>query len=231
MVMFRASVSESFRTPNIIQINQKEVARTGSRHDALMQYANWLENDKTNVSSSTSGAFITDYNVFNSIRYATGAENLVPEESTNSSLGFVLTPLDYLTITYDIWKIEKENTIGLFGRVNQSIYDLLLRKRIGIGGATTIAEMETFCRENVNSTDPATGKYTVDGSSVLRDKYWDTSDDTDAHNALFLAGGVCPAGEQDVISDEYLNLATRTVEGTDFTIYYDLDTDFGKFKL
>ena len=230
-IMFRASVSESFRTPNIVQVNQKEVARTGSKNDALMQYANWLENDKENVSSSTSGAFITDYYVVNSIRYATGAENLVPEESTNSSLGFILTPLENLTITYDIWEIEKENTIGLFGRANQSIYDLLLRKRIGIGGATTIAEMEAWCRANVNSTDSETGKYIVDGSAVLRDKYWDTSDDTDAHNALFLAGGVCPAGEQDVIRDEYLNLATRTLQGTDFTVYYDMDTDFGKFKI
>ena len=95
-----------------------------------MQYANYVKNSNTQVSSGS--GYITDYTISNS-RYATGAENLVPEESTNSSLGFNTS--DNLTITYDIWEIEKENTIGLFGRVNQSIYDLLLRTRLGIGGA------------------------------------------------------------------------------------------------
>ncbi|MDA9247986.1 TonB-dependent receptor [Gammaproteobacteria bacterium] len=228
---FRASASTSFRSPNIVQINQKEVVRTGSRYDALMQYGNYIENNKTDISTSTKGAFLGDYYVSNSLRYASGAENLVPEESTNTSIGFVMTPIDNLVITYDIWAIEKENTIGLFGRNNQSIYDLLLRKRAGIGGATTIAELETYCKANVNSVDATTGKYIIDGSSVLRDNYWGTGDDTDAHNAVFLAGGVCPAGEQDVIRDEYLNLATREVEGTDITILYDFDTSFGDFKI
>ena len=228
---FRASASTSFRSPNIVQINQKEVVRTGSKYDALMQYGNYIENNKTDISTSTKGAFLGDYLVFNSLRYASGAENLVPEESTNTSIGFVITPIDNLVITYDIWTIEKENTIGLFGRNNQSIYDLLLRKRAGIGGATTIAELETYCKANVNSVDAVTGKYVMDGSAVLRDAYWGSSDDTDAHNAAFLAGGVCPAGEQDVIRDEYLNLASREVEGTDITILYDFDTSFGDFKI
>ena len=226
---FRASASTSFRTPNIVQINQLEVARTGTRTDAVMQYANYVENNNT-VQGSGSG-YINDYTISNSLRYATGAENLVPEESTNTSIGFVLTPLNNLVITYDIWAIEKENTIGLFGRVNQSIYDLLLRSRAGIGGATTIAELETYCKANVNSVDATTGKYIIDGSSVLRDKYWGTGDDTDAHNTVFLNAGICPAGEQDVIRDEYLNLATREVEGTDITILYDFDTSFGDFKI
>ncbi|MDA7788301.1 TonB-dependent receptor [Gammaproteobacteria bacterium] len=228
---FRASASTSFRSPNIVQINQKEVVRTGSRYDALMQYGNYIENNKTDISTSTGNAFLGDYYVSNSLRYASGAENLAPEESTNTSIGFVMTPIDNLVITYDIWAIEKENTIGLFGRNNQSIYDLLLRKRAGIGGASTIAELETYCKANVNSVDATTGKYIIDGSSVLRDNYWGTGDDTDAHNAVFLAGGVCPAGEQDVIRDEYLNLATREIEGTDITILYDFDTSFGDFKI
>ncbi len=227
----RASASTSFRPPNLIQVNQEEVARTGSRIDALMQYGNFIENDGENIAYKTNSAFLGDYYVSNSIRYATGAEDLVPEESTNSSIGFVLQPMDNLTITWDMWSIEKENTIGLFGRANQSIYDLLLRKRLGIGGATTVAEMETWCRANVNSTDSiVTDKYIVEGSAILRDKYWDTSDDTATHNAVFLEAGVCPAGEQDIIRDEYLNLATREVAGKDFAIYYDLDTGIGEFK-
>jgi hypothetical protein len=52
-----------------------------------------------------------------------------------------------------------------------------------------------------------------------------------AHNQLFFDAGICPVGEQDIIRDEYLNLATREVEGTDISIYYDFDTDFGSFKI
>jgi iron complex outermembrane receptor protein len=113
-IKFRASASTSFRPPNLVQVNQEEVARTGSRVDAVMQYGNYIENDGTNLNYATNGAFLTDYYVTNSIRYATGAENLVPEESTNSSIGFVFEPMDNLTITADMWSIEKENTIGLF---------------------------------------------------------------------------------------------------------------------
>lgn len=231
-LLLRASASTSFRPPNLVQVNQEEVARTGSRLDAVMQYANYYENDEENIAYKTNGAFLGDYYVLNSIRYAQGAEDLIPEESTNTSLGFVYQPLDNLTITYDIWSIEKENTIGLFGRVNQSIYDLLLRKRIGIGDSADVAAMETWCRANVNSTDSiVTDKYIVPGSAVLRDKYWDTSDDTATHNSFFFEAGICPAGEQDIIRDEYLNLATREVAGSDLAVYYDLYTSYGDFKI
>ena len=233
-IKFRASASTSFRPPNLVQVNQEEVARTGSRIDAVMQYGNYIENDGVNTAYQgyKSNTFFGDYYVTNSIRYATGAEKLVPEESTNASIGFVFEPIDNLTITADRWSIEKENTIGLFGRSNQSAYDLLLRKRLGIGGATSVEEMETWCKANVNSTDSIiTDKYIVEGSSVLRDKYWGSSDDTAAHNAVFFEAGICPSGEQDIIRDEYLNLATRTVEGTDIAIYYDLDTSIGDFKI
>ena len=92
--------------------------------------------------------------------------------------------------------------------------------------------METWCRANVNSTDSIiTDKYIVPGSAVLRDEYWDTSDDTATHNAVFFDAGICPAGEQDIIRDEYLNLATREVAGSDLAIYYDLYTNYGDFKI
>ena len=73
-----------------------------------MQYANYYENEEENIAYKTNAAFLGDYYVFNSIRYAQGAEDLIPEESTNTSLGFVYQPLDNLTITYDIWSIEKK---------------------------------------------------------------------------------------------------------------------------
>ena len=228
----RASTSTSFRPPNLVQVNQKEVARTGSRYDAVMQLLSSAKNFNGEAPSYTKDhVFIDDFYVLNSIRYATGAEKLVPEESTNSSIGFVLQPLDGLTITYDVWAIEKENTIGLFGRNNHSVYDLLLRKEAGIGGATTVAEMVTYCKANPDLYDAGVDAYYIEGSAVRRDAYWGSSDEKNAHNELFFDAGICPVGEQDIIRDEYLNLATREVEGADVSIYYDFDTDFGSFKV
>ena len=34
-----------------------------------------------------------------------------------------------------------------------------------------------------------------------------------------------------VVTDPYANAATRTIEGDDLGIYYDLDTNLGSFKL
>ena len=72
-----------------------------------------------------------------------------------------------LTITVDSWSIEKENTIGLFGRTNQSVLDLLLRIQQGIGGATTVAEMLAFC-EGKNVLNSQFGKYAVRWIYVLQ---------------------------------------------------------------
>ena len=228
----RASASTSFRPPNLVQVNQLEVARTGSRYDAVLQYLSSLKSFSGGAPSTTKDSiFIDDFLVLDSIRYATGAEKLVPEESTNSSIGAIIQPIDGLTITYDIWTIEKENTIGLFGRNNHSIYDLLIRKQAGIGGASTVAEMVSYCKANLDTVDPLVGTSYINGSAVRRDDYWGSNDESDAHNAVFFQAGICPVGEQDLIRDEYLNLATREIEGTDISIYYDFETDFGDFKV
>ena len=94
-------------------MNQLEVARAGTRVDAVYQYIGGSDKD------------VRDYD-WSIQRYATGADKLVPEESTNSSVGLVIDPvmfmdgstpmaeiLDGLTLTYDFWRIEKDKTIGL----------------------------------------------------------------------------------------------------------------------
>ena len=105
-VLFRASASTSFRAPNIVQINEKIVVRSGTRYDWAMYRLEQLAGlDQDDLDSRSSQQ-----------RQATGAEGL-PEESDNYSVGFVITPVnvDGLTITADYWSIDKENTIGLFG--------------------------------------------------------------------------------------------------------------------
>ena len=56
-----------------------------------------------------------------------------PETSTNTSIGFVYSPsyVNGLTVTYDNWEIEKEDTVVLLGRDNRLIEDLVLRLEHG----------------------------------------------------------------------------------------------------
>ena len=219
----RASVSTAFRSPNILQINQPYVTRTGTRTDAVQEYRIYKNNGDSRPSSGS--GFANDYTISNTLHYRLGNDQLLPEESDNATFGVVITPNDSLTITVDRWSIEKDNTIGLFGRNNSSVYDLLLRIQQGIGGATTVSDMLAFC-EGKNVLNSQFGKYALDGSYVLRDSNPSSSYDDDFFNA-----GICPAGQQDTVYEPYQNLALRTVEGTDIAIYYDFETSIGDFNI
>ena len=47
----------------------------------------------------------------------------------------------------------------------------------------------------------------------------------------YLAAGLCPVGEVLYVSDKYVNLDTRELEGYDVGVYYDFDTSIGEFAL
>ncbi len=188
----RTSVSTAFRAPNIPQINEKVVVRSGTRYDYAAYRVNQLQ-DVGNVIDSDSRYTIQ--------RKAVGAEGLEAEESDNTSFGVVLMPSDDLTITVDAWTIEKEGTIGLFGRSNQTVNDMLLRLANGTNNCGTFAGDPLVVRE-----DPDDG-------------------DLDA----FAAAGVCPFGEIKYVENNYVNMATRTVEGMDVGIYYTMETSWGDF--
>ena len=223
-VKFRGSFSTAFRTPNILQMNQPYVTRTGTRTDAVQLYRIY-KNNGDQIPSKSGSKFIDDWTVLNTLHFRLGNPDLKPEESDNTTLGVVITPNDALTITVDTWSIEKENTIGLFGRTNQSVLDLLLRIEQGIGGATTVAEMLTFC-SGKNILNSQFGKYAINGSVVYRD-----ADPSSATDEQFFNAGICPAGQQDVIYEPYRNLATRTVKGTDLSVYYNFETSLGEFGI
>ena len=135
-------------------------------------------------------------------RIAQGSDALQPEESTNYSFGFAWDPIESLTLTLDFWSIEKENTIGLFGEENQTILDLLLRLEAGTANCAAFTGNPAVTRQ--------------------------ATDDTDI-DAVYLAAGICPAGDIQFVSDNYANLDTRTVRGHDIGIYYNLDTPVGNF--
>ena len=196
--MVRGSTQTAFRAPNLVQVNQAQVARFGSRIDAVYKYI--TENNTTTASGMDSDSKYTIQ------RFATGAENLQSEESTNSSIGFVIQPeqLEGLTITYDAWKIEKDKTIGLFGRDNHTVLDLAM-----------------LIENGASNCDSFTGN-----SAVLRD----TDELDDGVLALFATAGICPVGQAYRVTDEYINMAKRTLEGQDVGVNYNFDTDVGTFR-
>ncbi len=188
----RGSWSEAFRAPNLVTINEDLVARNNTRTDFTCLYAAENGGDPDQNTLDCRNAIQ---------RTAQGSDQLEPEESTNTNLGIVLTPVENLTITVDYWSIEKENTIGLFGEENHTLLDLLLRLEAG----TASCNGATF--------NPAVQRADAD----------------DDQAAIYLAAGICPAGDIERINDQYANLDTRNLAGYDVGIYYDLETDIGDF--
>ena len=193
-VLLRGSWSEAFRAPNLVTINEEIVARNNTRTDFACLYAA-LEGGDPNED-------VLDCT--NSIqRIAQGSTDLRPEESTNTSIGLVLTPIEGLTITADWWSIEKEDTIGLFGEENHTLLDLVIALETGTADCANFAG------------NPAVSRGEIDQNEV----------------PFYNAAGICPLGPINFVDDRYANLDTRTVSGYDIGIYYDFDSPIGTFNL
>nr|WP_297347926.1 TonB-dependent receptor [uncultured Glaciecola sp.] len=192
-LLLRGSWSEAFRAPNLVTINESIVARNNTRTDYACLYAaengGDIEQDTLDCRNSIQ-------------RIAQGSDFLEPEESINTSLGFVFTPIEDFTLTFDYWSIEKENTIGLFGEENHTLLDLFLRLENGSANC----DSGQF-NPAVTRTDPGADEA-----------------------AIYTAAGICPAGDIRFIDDQYANLDNRNLAGYDIGIYYDVDTTMGKFK-
>jgi len=196
-VDFRAYVSTAFRAPNIVQVNEKTVVRSGTRYDRALYQVNATQSVDVVIDSDSR---------YTIQRMATGASGLEAEESDNTSFGVVLTPTDNLIVTVDTWTIEKDKTIGLFGRENQTVNDMLLRFANGTSNCATFAGDPLVVREAA-----------------------DLGDTNEV--AAFAAAGVCPFGPIKYIKNEYTNMALRTVEGTDVGIYYSFESNLGDFDV
>lgn len=192
-LLLRGSWSEAFRAPNLVTINESIVARNNTRTDYACLYA--AENGG-DIEQNT-------LDCVNSVqRIAQGSDFLEPEESINTSVGFVFTPNKEFTFTFDYWSIDKENTIGLFGEENHTLLDLFLRLENG----------NSNC--GANQFNPAVTRSAASTGEA----------------AIYEAAGICPAGDIQFIDDQYANLDDRNLAGYDIGIYYDLDTEIGKFK-
>jgi len=193
MLLFRGSWSEAFRAPNLITINEAFVARSNTLNDWVCFYG---------ADYGTVGEDC-DYGIQ---RRATGSRDLVPEESTNTSIGLVFQPLEGLTFTADFWSIEKEGTIGLFGEENHMLYDLVLRLQAGTADCANVQGNPEVVRLPFDPTDTDL----IDG---------------------YLAAGLCPVGEVEAVTDRYTNLDTRKLDGYDIGLYYTFETGIGMFDL
>jgi outer membrane receptor protein involved in Fe transport len=136
-LLIRGSWSEAFRAPNLMTVNEGLVVRTNSLTDWVCRYVEeaWDEGRDPNDPRYGEARDFLGCSV-NVQRRAEGAEDLVPEKSTNTSIGLVLEPTENLMLTADFWTIEKKDTIGLFGETNHSLLDLLLRIEGGVTECT-----------------------------------------------------------------------------------------------
>ena len=148
-LLLRGSYQTAFRAPNLVTVFEDVVARNNSRTDSLGKY---VGNGKDLKDPLDSDNILFD--IERSVqRVARGSDQLEPEESTNHSIGLVIDPIDNLTIILDKWKIEKDNSIGLFGEENHTTLDLLMRLEGGPSECTGNPSVER------SPADPSTASF------------------------------------------------------------------------
>lgn len=123
MLQFRGAVSKGFRAPNLIQLNSPGATLTTSVDDFAENSLDGNGNVVVNAETlADGGPGNGNYNLSTS-----GNKNLKPEESENISLGLTIQPIDGLTVTYDWWEVETNNTVGVLSDENISRLDLIMR--------------------------------------------------------------------------------------------------------
>ena len=140
MLLIRGSWSEAFRVPNLVTVNEGDVARSNTRDDFACFYADPAED-------------VLDCR-YSMQRLAAGSDLLVPETSNNTNIGIVFEPLENLTFTLDFWEIDKENTIGLFGEENHTALDLLYRLEAGTGNCAAVVGNPAVIRAPASTLSP-----------------------------------------------------------------------------
>lgn len=129
-IRLRGSYAESFKAPNLEQINATVVTRSNTRVDYVRCEADLRARRIANF-TQCSQSFATS-------AQRAGNPGLDPEESTNYSAGIVLQPrfleptFGRVVLTADYWHIRQTGIVGLFGEGNALINDYLLR----VGGSS-----------------------------------------------------------------------------------------------
>jgi len=213
-MMLRGSYNESFRAPNLVQMNPTPLQRTASglSDDYRATVTNLLLD-----SSSTRNVFYQ------------GNQNLKPEESEAISIGFAIDVprVKGLSFTFDYWRIERSNVID-----NLSASEQLNRDEVLLLAET---QRQLAAGKAIDQIDLGSGTSGYLGNSkVTRQSV------TDADRAFFAAYNAGrPAAEQRAVVglvksvvDDYVNLAFRDFEGYDIGAEYRFpETFLGNFTL
>lgn len=141
-LMLRGSWSEAVRAPNLVTVNEREVARSGSYDDWVCQYVTDVTGDPDEILDSNCR--------YSWQRRAFGNVDLKSEKSDNYSIGLVLTPVSALMVTIDFWKIRKKDSIGLFGQDNLALLDLVTRVENGLNNCDSFEGLESLERQQVD---------------------------------------------------------------------------------
>lgn len=201
-LMLRGAVSEGFRAPNLVQVNESIISRENTRTDYYRCEVGLRDGTLDDPDDCPDDRVQ---------RIASGSKTLVPEESTNFNFGIVLEPNFWifrgLALTADWWKVEKEGTVGLFGEINHILMDTQIRLQ---NAQSDIANCDAA------TSNPAVIRAEADADDI----------------AFYAGSGLCPVGDILQVRDMYVNLDERTIEGWDFGLYWELEsTPLGDFSM
>jgi outer membrane receptor protein involved in Fe transport len=195
-VLLRGSWSEAYRVPNLVTVNESGVARSNANTDYVCDYANQFVPEEQDPLTCRYGMQ----------RTAGGSDELVPEDSVNTSFGVVFDVNEHLTLTLDYWQIEKGDTIGLFGEENHTALDLLLRLEAGNANCGSLIGNTALVRDDPSTLEPEEA-------------------------AVYELADLCPVGDVQQVQDVYKNLDKRNIRGHDIGVYFTYDTAIGAFDL
>ncbi|WP_308912080.1 TonB-dependent receptor plug domain-containing protein [Pseudokordiimonas caeni] len=117
---FRASWSEGFRAPNLVQIHDAGVSRVNNRLDYVRCDALVQQGQITGIDQCAATGTLST---------RSGSETLQPEKSENTSIGLLIEPvaLPGFRFSIDRWTIRQTGIVGVFGDQNHLALDYLRR--------------------------------------------------------------------------------------------------------
>lgn len=125
---FRGSWAQAFRAPNLEQINATVVSRSNTRTDWVRCQADLNAGRITSFAACTNQGFATTGR-------RAGNPDLKAETADTWTIGTVIQPrilpddVGSITFTADLWNVEQEGLVGIYGEGNALILDYLMRMR------------------------------------------------------------------------------------------------------
>ncbi|MBP6865275.1 MAG: TonB-dependent receptor [Candidatus Didemnitutus sp.] len=212
-VGFRASYNESFRAPNLVQTNTTPLQRS-----------------VTGVSDPY--RYVVTNSLFDGSRTRTvfrqGNDSLQPEEAENFTYGVVVEVpwVQGLSFTADYWRLKQASVISALSASEQ-----LRRDRDALDAFTAAA---IAAGQNPDTIDSRSGTADYVGNQKVR-RAPVTQTDRDAfaaYNAANPGSRRVAVGAVISVIDDYLNLASRDLDGVDLAVQYRIPRSrLGTFTL